>query len=74
MKKLGKLKLHDAAIMNDHEMKSVMGGYEDAKKKCKPIGSQCSGTCWHEDKKGECKWKDYSEAAGVPLALCTCVI
>lgn len=29
MKKLGKLKLHNATLLNDREMKNIVGGYGD---------------------------------------------
>lgn len=60
MKKLGKLKLHNATLLNDREMKNIVGGYGDGydeygsseEKKCKftcpgceETEIPCYGTC-----------------------------
>jgi natural product precursor len=44
MKKLGKLKLHKAILLNDNEMKSIVGGqYNNSA--CRCTGTGCSGSC-----------------------------
>ncbi len=52
MKKLSKIKLHDAVEMTDNEMKKVVGGFSTGTEEtsgdytCEPGGSlECDGTC-----------------------------
>lgn len=39
MKKLKKLKLHDVSILNDNEMKNIVGGYDSGG----PSSGRCNG-------------------------------
>lgn len=60
MKKLSKLKLHNATLLNDREMKNIVGGYGDG---YDGYGSseekKCKYTCRGEEKEitcpGDCK-------------------
>lgn len=47
MKKLGKLKLKNAVLMNENEMKRVVGGYDGGYggSSCSCTGNGCAGSC-----------------------------
>jgi natural product precursor len=62
MKKLSKIKLQDAVVLDDREMRRIFGGSGDLY--CGGIGV-CSGECSYWGMSGTCKLKGY---------LCGCAI
>lgn len=55
MKKLSKLKLHDFSVMNETEMKSIVGGYDGyGDNHCSQTG-KCEGSCTVSGISGTCK-------------------
>jgi len=57
MKKLGKLKLHDAVVISDGEMKNITGGLRSPRAICiakchghiREVSTSCDGGCTAED-------------------------
>lgn len=77
MKKLSKLKLRDALILNDSEMKSIVGGQYVTPKTCGlDSGTEtCSGVCYsaYNEPKKECvKEKVYNYNNTQYLIHCYC--
>ena len=81
MKKLCKIKLNDAAIMTDSEMKYIFGGTgsntgvlekcEKSKEEeaCASEGAKCK---FNEKLEGKCEWKTATGVAGA-VSYCNCV-
>ena len=81
MKKLCKIKLNDAAIMTDSEMKYIFGGtgsstgvLEKCEKSqeeeaCASEGAKCKIT---EKIQGKCEWKTGTGISG-PVSYCSCI-
>ena len=81
MKKLCKIKLNDAAIMTDSEMKYIFGGTGsstgaleecEANEKndgCASEGAKCE---FNEKLEGKCEWKTVTGVAGA-VSYCNCV-
>ena len=65
MKKLKRLKLHSAVVLQEKEMKAVQGGVSTG---CHELDLRCSGTCVKEGLPGICDRLD--ELGG----LCGCLI
>ena len=65
MKKLSKIKLHDAVELEDREMKMIFGGSGAG---CDPYAINCGGTCHTIHGRGFCirSWETN--------LYCTCVI
>lgn len=53
MKKLSKLKLNDVSVMNDAEMKNVVGGNSSGCSSTSILA--CSGTCTVNGQQGMCR-------------------
>ena len=73
MKKLKKLNLtHHADLLNDYEMKMIVGGYStssDGYTKCPAQSSSCSGTCTTSNNtSGTCEAVSFNGKT-----LCACV-
>jgi natural product precursor len=51
MKKLSKIKLQDAVVLEDREMKTIVGGIIGP---CDPFAITCSGLCQTVYGKGTC--------------------
>ncbi|MFT4071633.1 MAG: hypothetical protein QM654_06905 [Dysgonamonadaceae bacterium] len=84
MKKLSKIRLHNAIVMNDREMKSVTGGFvtggEDSGSSsagdCPPNAQVCGGDCYITGTliKGSCEWLVIEDNNGnVRNRLCACI-
>ena len=81
MKKLCKIKLNDAAIMTDSEMKYIFGGTgsstgaleeckaNDKEDGCASEGAKCK---FNEKLEGKCEWKTYTGSEGT-ASSCNCV-
>ena len=66
MKKLKRLKLHSAVVLQEKEMKAVQGGVNG---ECNPHGTLCHGACISQGRMGHC-----DRAFDVLGGLCGCVI
>lgn len=74
MKKLSKLKLHEASVMSNMEMRRVIGGgYSDGDSTYYNYSSQatCVGSCFNSEYQSDGSWKmgDNFECNCVPFGM-----
>ena len=79
MKRLSKIKLQNALVLEDQEMKVIYGGSggSGGSSDCKELACDLGAECWENVsntlKKGKCKWYDIQGSGAGPIAGRHCV-
>ncbi len=76
MKKLSKIKLLNAVVLENSEMKAIYGGSgSGGNGDCDTHGSTCSGKCYISGTlyEGNCEWIEITGGLGGGAKICGCV-